>query len=78
VVCAITVNLTTGTSGRFYWNISQDVGPGCPNAQDDVELVRFGFFCMGTNPLNQKSKPANKAIFAAVSLQQGNRVWDLS
>lgn len=27
---------------RFYYNLSSDVGPGKPNAADDVEFVRLG------------------------------------
>ena len=27
---------------HFYYNLSSDVGPGKPNAADDVEFVRLG------------------------------------
>lgn len=40
-------------NGHFLWNLSNDVGPNCANNQDDVELVRFGIFCLGTNPTFQ-------------------------
>jgi hypothetical protein len=36
--------------GRFLYNIDADVGKGSPNRLDDVELVRFGYFCVKVNP----------------------------
>ncbi|WP_294532491.1 hypothetical protein [uncultured Rhodoblastus sp.] len=36
--------------GNFFrWNLSANVGPRQPNKPDDVELVRFGYFCMKQN-----------------------------
>ena len=63
------IMMNSGPTGRFFFNLSQDVGPGCPNAADDVEFVRFGYYCMGTNPQNTLSPAANKAAYAAVPLQ---------
>ena len=44
--------------GRFYFNLSGDVGPHGKNNLDDVEYVRFGLLCMSKSPLNagQQSK----------------------
>ena len=33
----------------FRWNLSAHVGPGQPNKIDDVELVRFGYYCLRQN-----------------------------
>ena len=30
-----------------WWNLSAQVGMASPNNPDDVQLVQFGFFCMG-------------------------------
>jgi hypothetical protein len=35
---------------RFFWNVDAHVGPGCPNKAEDVQLVQFGYFCMGKSP----------------------------
>lgn len=52
-------------TGRFQWNIDQNVGPGCPNIQEDVHLVQLGYVCMATNTKNPQ--PAeDKAIYEAV------------
>lgn len=53
-------------NGRFYWNVDAHVGPGCPNKMDDVQLVQFGYWCMGNNPKTPAS-PADRALFAAVT-----------
>lgn len=34
----------------FRWNLSRNVGRTQPNILDDVELVRFGYYCMSLNP----------------------------
>lgn len=52
-------------NGRFYWNVDAHVGPGCPNKVDDVQLVQFGYWCMGNNSKTPGS-PADRALFAAV------------
>ncbi len=45
--------------GRFQWNVSKNVGPRQPNLLDDVELVRFGYFCfqfVNNSPIAGKMK----------------------
>jgi hypothetical protein len=32
----------------FYWNTHANVGPGCPNRTDDVQLVQLGYACLAT------------------------------
>jgi hypothetical protein len=32
--------------GRFLYNLDADAGKGSPKRRDDVELVRFGYFCI--------------------------------
>lgn len=62
--------MNLGGKDILFWNITSDVGPGCPNRTDDVELVRFGYHCMGTNP--RANIPADrKAAYASVSLTGG-------
>lgn len=65
----VPIIMNNGQSGLFFWNLSHDVGPGCPNAPDDVELVRFGYYCMGTNPMNRQTSPERKAMLANLPLQ---------
>ncbi len=60
--------MRAGTDERFFWNLSHDVGPGCPNQMDDVELVRFGYYCMGNNPASGTIPPAQKARLLGLSL----------
>ena len=35
--------------GFFEFNLTTDVGKASPNRLDDVELVRFGYLCLGRN-----------------------------
>ena len=35
--------------GFFEFNLTTDVGKASPNRLDDVELVRYGYFCLGRN-----------------------------
>ena len=50
---------------RLYWNVEAHVGPGCPNKVDDVQLVQFGYWCMGNNPKTPIGA-ADRALFAAI------------
>jgi hypothetical protein len=50
---------------RLYWNIDAHVGPGCPNKADDVQLVQFGYWCMGNNPKTPIGA-ADRALFSAI------------
>ena len=46
----------------FRWNLSTAVGPGQINKPDDVELVRFGYFCM----LQNKKFPPSPGLVPAL------------
>jgi hypothetical protein len=54
-----------GSQRHFYWNIDANVGPGCPNNPEDVQLVQLAFACRAAN--TARSLPAaDRAIYAAV------------
>ena len=53
-------------SNKFYWNLDANVGPGCPNKTEDVQLVQLGYLCMGNNPKFPVS-PEEKAAYSAVT-----------
>ena len=36
--------------GKLLFNLDHDVGRNSPNRLDDVELVRFGYFCAKVSP----------------------------
>jgi hypothetical protein len=44
----VAVGMVNGTV--FRWNLTAPVGPMQPNKLDDVEYVRFAYFCLGQNP----------------------------
>lgn len=49
----------------FRWNLSADVGSRQPNRLDDVELVRFGYYCMSQDtrfPPDPKLRPVLQAM----------------
>lgn len=46
----------------FRWNLTADVGPGQRNLGDDVDFVRFGYFCMMINPISRKSPELQAAL----------------
>lgn len=50
--------------GLFFFNVSAHVGRGAPNKLDDVELVRYAYGCMRSNPPNLVN--ANAAVMAAM------------
>ncbi|BDC53010.1 hypothetical protein F183_A53250 [Bryobacterales bacterium F-183] len=54
-----------GDNKRFFWNLDGNVGPGCPNKIEDVQLVQLGFHCKANNP-KYPITPASKAIYSAV------------
>ncbi|MCL4793138.1 MAG: hypothetical protein KJZ84_01180 [Bryobacteraceae bacterium] len=54
-----------GPNKAYYWNIDAHVGTGCPNKPEDVELVQFGYYCMGqskTAPLSPAMRKACQAV----------------
>jgi hypothetical protein len=54
----------------FRWNVSAHVGPGCPNMADDVQLVQFGFWCLGRATAVELS-PAARTAYRNVVLGAG-------
>jgi hypothetical protein len=54
-----------GSLLKHWWNLSSNVGLKSPNNPDDVQLVQFGFFCMGL-PTSKISDPQFRGIYAAV------------
>lgn len=54
-----------GDLNRFYWNTHANVGPGCPNKIEDVQLVQLAYACKAANPVS-KIDPATRAIYAKV------------
>lgn len=54
-----------GENKRFFWNLEGNVGPGCPNKLEDVQLVQLGFYCKANNPKYMANAEA-KAIYGAV------------
>jgi hypothetical protein len=50
---------------HFYWNIDANVGPGCANNPEDVQLVQLGLACRGAN-LALNMPAADRAIYKAV------------
>ncbi len=57
--------ILVGRNTRFYWNVDENVGPGCPNKLEDVHLVQLAFFCKANNPKYPVS-PEEKAAYSAV------------
>lgn len=48
--------------GRFLFNVEADVGKASPNRLNDVELVRFGYFCVKvSSTLRSRTSPRIKA-----------------
>lgn len=49
----------------FFWNLDANVGIGCPNKPEDVQLVQLGYYCMATS--TDPAVPVQlKPTFAAV------------
>ena len=52
-------------SGKFFFNLTADVGRNSPNRLDDVELVRYGYFCLSRRPdVQVQISPELKLAFA--------------
>jgi hypothetical protein len=63
----LVVPMIVGTyPGAMFWNLSHDVGPGCPNQAADVELVRLGYYCYARHQEGNKT-PA--LVAQALSIQ---------
>ena len=48
-----------------WWNLTSAVGVGAPNNPDDVQLVQFGFVCMGL-PNSSMQDPEIRRLFSQV------------
>lgn len=46
----------------FYFNLDAPVGPGCQNRPDDVELVRYGLYCLTQAPGMMAAGPNERAF----------------
>ncbi|MBZ2186306.1 MAG: hypothetical protein K7J46_16465 [Bryobacter sp.] len=68
-ICDMASGILLNDKGRrqFFWSVDAHVGPGCPNRDEDVQLIQFGYFCMAKNPggLNIFT-PAEGAIIESV------------
>ena len=49
--------------GKFFWNLSGNVGTASPNRPDDVQLVQLGYVCAAGGP---KFAAALRVVFGAV------------
>jgi hypothetical protein len=55
--------ILAGSKGpRFLFNIGANVGPRCPNRQDDVEFVQLGYFAMVRDPNNKSRLNATERL----------------
>ncbi len=50
---------------RYFWNLDSNVGPGCPNKIEDVQLVQLGYACKAMNPKVPPS-PEERATYGKV------------
>jgi len=54
----------------FRFNLDADVGRHCPNKVDDVELVRYGYFCLKNNTRNPSNlTPRISSALQAMKIQ---------
>jgi hypothetical protein len=54
--------------GRGLFNLDADVGRASPNRLDDVELVRFGYFCLKvSSSLRSRTSPRVKAALESLN-----------
>ena len=58
-------------SSRFFFNIEGDVGPRGLNLAEDVELVRFGVFCLTKAPMAPGENAADRQAFMAAARKVG-------
>lgn len=50
---------------HFYWNIDANVGVGCPNLRDDIDLVQMGYKALAAYPA---CPPTLKALIANITV----------
>ena len=60
---AFLVHVSTGY--LHWWNLTSAVGMGAPNNPDDVQLVQFGFVCMGL-PTSTTTDAEIRRLFSQV------------
>ena len=60
---AFLVHVSTGY--LHWWNLTSAFGMGAPNNPDDVQLVQFGFVCMGL-PTSTMRDPEIRRLFSQV------------
>ena len=63
--------------GFFFFNLDADVGRIAPNRFDDVELVRFGYFCKKNNPAVQSLMSAREIVTLQAMQPRGPYLADL-
>ena len=64
-------------SNIFVFNLDADVGKASPNKLDDVELVRFGYFCKKNNPIAQPLISAREKVALQTMQPRGPYFTDL-
>ena len=64
-------------SDKVVFNLNADVGRMAPNKLDDVELVRFGYFCMKNDPQAQNLIPASMKVALQAMQPKGPYFADL-
>jgi hypothetical protein len=42
--------MIVGAEKKFAWNVDAHVGPGCPNKAENVQVVQYGYYCVGKSP----------------------------
>lgn len=57
------------TFSAFYFNLHADVGQGCANRLDDVELVRYGIACLAAAPVNRADPNLRPFLEAAARVK---------
>jgi hypothetical protein len=53
-------------SGRFLWNIDENVGLASPNQTEDVHLIQLAYHCLSTNPVANLTQ-AERELYGAVN-----------
>ena len=61
----------------MFFNLDADVGRMAPNRIDDVELVRFGYFCQRSRPENQPNLTARQKVSLQAMQPNGPYFADL-
>ena len=62
---------------QFFFNLNADVGRVSPNKIDDVELVRFGYFCVKSDPKKLLLLPTRLQVALQAMQPRGPYLADL-